>query len=153
MKPKKIGNFLCVSDSVKLFFLFHGTLTAWRSVRLYIISQWFNCVLTLRYQWYKSILIRPRTTEALDRIWWPICKIFTILSNHPVVIPRSYCDVHLIRSPWVVLDHLWYLVWGFFFHPAYLRNKIMRETSFLPTFYSFCFLFYWITYQTHNQTS
>ena len=23
---------------------------------------------------------------------------FTILSNHPVVIPQSYCDVHLLRS-------------------------------------------------------
>ena len=31
-------------------------------------------------------------------IWWLICKIF--LSNHPVVIPQSYCDVHLLRSPW-----------------------------------------------------
>ena len=25
----------------------------------------------------------------------------TILSNHPVVFPKSSCDVHLLRSPWV----------------------------------------------------
>ena len=39
-------------------------------------------------------------TESFIKIWWLICKIFTILSNHPVVFPQSYCDIHLLRSPW-----------------------------------------------------
>ena len=25
----------------------------------------------------------------------------TALSNHPAVIPKSSCDVHLLRSPWL----------------------------------------------------
>ena len=27
----------------------------------------------------------------------------TTLSNHPAVFPRLYCDVHLLRSPWLSL--------------------------------------------------
>ena len=27
----------------------------------------------------------------------------TTLSNPPVVIPKSSCDVHLLRSPWIII--------------------------------------------------
>ena len=40
-------------------------------------------------------------TESFIEIWWLICKIFSFLYNHPVVIPQSYCNVHLLRSPWL----------------------------------------------------
>ena len=39
-------------------------------------------------------------TESFIEKWCLICKIFTILSNPPAVIPQLYCDVHLFRSPW-----------------------------------------------------
>ena len=31
----------------------------------------------------------------------------TALSNHPAVIPKSSCDVHLLRSPWVNPCYVW----------------------------------------------
>ena len=39
--------------------------------------------------------------ERFFEIWQLICKIFHYFSNHPVVIPQSYCHVHLLRSLWV----------------------------------------------------
>ena len=40
-------------------------------------------------------------TESFIEIWWLICKIFHFLSNHPVVHSQSYCDIHLLKSPWI----------------------------------------------------
>ena len=38
-------------------------------------------------------------TETFIKIWWLIHY-----SNPPVVIPQLYCDVHLLRSPCIILS-------------------------------------------------
>ena len=46
-----------------------------------------------------------RIYELYQRFTWHqsyvLLSIETALSNYPAVIPKSSCDVHLLRSPWI----------------------------------------------------
>ena len=67
----------------------------------------------------------------------------TTLSNHPAVIPKSSCDVHLLRSPWVSTGakgawhphHFWTVLsgthgfWQFYYIMLCFTLKIWGFTS------------------------